>query len=199
MQDKLTWTDITLEKYLEIQAIRDIDNLNFMMELIKIVFNIDDPESLPYTEILQYSENLKFMSEPIKEIALKNYYIINRKKYFLDNDMINIKAQQVIDYRNYAKEENNIAKILSVFLIPEGHKYNDGYSIQQVQDDILSMNMVDVFSISNFFLKAWQTCLEVFQDYFKETVENSEKIPEETKKELMNQLKDLIPDLTFGR
>ena len=199
MQDKLTWADITLEKYLEIQALKTIDNIDFIVNLIKIIYNVEDPESLPYTDVLEYGDKLKFMSEAIKEVPLKDYYILNGNKYMLDIDMLNMKTQQVIDYRNYVKEENNFVKILSVFLIPEGHKYNDGYSIQDVQNDIMYMTMPDVFSISSFFLKAWQTCLTVFQDYFNETIENMEKIPEEKREMLKNQLKVLSPDLTFGQ
>lgn len=197
MQDNLSWSDVTLEQYMLIQEIKKQDSLDIMCELIKILFKIEDPESLAYTEFLKYTQQLEFMSKDIERIPLKDTYQINGRKYNLKNNVMQLTTSQVIDYRNYSKEDNHIAKILSVFLIPEGHTYNDGYDIEQVINDLLDLDIQTVVSILDFFTICWKEFIKVSVAYLTDQL-NLKTIPEEKKKEIQEKV-DLLQDLISSR
>lgn len=190
----LTWSDITLEQYMLIQEIKKQDSLDVMVELIKILFKIEDPESLAYTEFIKYSDRLKFLGKEITRVPLKDKYEINNNTYILENNVMLLSTSQVIDYRNYAKEDNHIAKLLSVFLIPEGHKYNDGYDIEQVVNDILDLDVQTVISMLDFFTTCWKEFIKVSVAYLTDQL-NLKTIPEEKKKEIQEKVV-LLQDLT---
>lgn len=194
MQDKLSWENITLEKFLEIQAIKELDPINITAQIIKILFNIEHPEELSYTDFLKYSEELKFLSKEIKRVTLKDTYQINGTTYRLENNVMLFMTQQVIDWRNYSKEDNNMNKLLSVVMVPDGHKYNDGYSIEKVQDDMLDLDMSTVISLMDFFQKCWVEFIKVSRDYLTSQLD-LKTIPEEKKKEIQEKV-DLLQDLT---
>ena len=193
----LSWSDITLEQYMLIQEIKKQDSLDIMVELIKILLKIEDPEELPYTEFLKYTQQLEFMSKEIEKVPLKDTYQINGRNYKLENNVMLLSTSQVIDYRNYAKEDNHIAKLLSVFLIPEGHKYNDGYDIEQVVNDILDLDIKTVISMLDFFTTCWKEFIKVSVAYLTDQL-NLKTIPEEKKKGIEEKkvlLQDLISSL----
>lgn len=190
----MNWSNITLEQYLEIQAIKEIDSMDVMVELIRILFKIEDPESLPYTEFIKYSQELSFMSKDIERVPLKDTYQINGRNYKLENNVMQLTTSQVIDYRNYSKEDNHIAKILSVFLIPEGHKYNDGYDIEQVINDLFDLDIQTVVSILDFFTICWKEFIKVSVAYLTNQLQTM-NLPEEKKKEIQEKV-DLLQGLT---
>lgn len=190
---ELSWSDVTLEQYMLIQEIKKHDSLDIMCEIIKILFKIENPEELPYTEFLKYSDKLKFLGNEIKRVPLKDKYEINGTTYILNNNVMLLTTSQVIDYRNYSKEDNNIAKILSVFLIPKNHRYNDGYDIEKVQNDILDLDIVTVISLMDFFQKCWSVFMKDSLTYLMDQLKKTE-IPEEKKKEIQEKV-ELLQDL----
>lgn len=179
----LSWSEITLEQFLEIQAIKDLDPINITEDIIKILFKIENPEELPYTEFLKYSEKIKFLGKEITRVPLKDKYEINNNTYILDNNVMTFMTQQVVDWRNYSKEDNNMHKLLSVVLVPEGHRYNDGYDIEKVQNDMLDLDMATVISLMDFFQKCWCHFIEVSLTYLMDQLKKTE-IPEEKRKEI---------------
>lgn len=69
-------------------------------------------------------------------------------------DLTKLTAAQYIDAQTYmAKGEDAMAEILSVALVPEGHKYNDGYDIVALQADIRdNLSVADTLALCAFFL-----------------------------------------------
>lgn len=69
-------------------------------------------------------------------------------------DLTKLTAAQYIDAQTYmAKGEEAMAEILSVALVPEGHKYNDGYDIVALQADIRdNLSVADTLALCAFFL-----------------------------------------------
>lgn len=193
----MNWSDITLEKFMEIQAIKEIDPINVTAQIIKILYGINDPESLPYTEFLKYSEDLKFLGKEIKRVPLKDTYQINGTTYVLENNVMTFMTQQVVDWRNYSKEENNMHKFMSVVMVPEGHKYNDGYDMEKVQNDMLDLDMSTVISLMDFFQKCWVEFIKVSRDYLTSQLEKTE-IPEEKRKEIEEKA-DLLQNMICSR
>ena len=98
---------------------------------------------------------------------------------------------QFVDYQNYSKENPvDISKCLSVFIIPKGHTYNDGYDLKQVQEDIKDLDMVTINTLAFFFKKLYILLLETTLLCLTQDMEKM-NIPTEKKEEILNQLKQI--------
>ena len=76
-------------------------------------------------------------------------------------DPAKITAAQFIDFQTLSKDvDTNPAAVLSVFLVPVGKTYNDGYDIAEVQraiEDLLSVQ--DAMELLAFFFSKFVACL----------------------------------------
>lgn len=153
----MKYNDLTVKQMLEIQAIEKTgDELNDNMNILTILFG-EDILSTPVVELKKMLSEIDLT--PVKS-NVQPKYIINGKCYALDTKM-DITTSQYIDYCNY-KKDNDIVKMLSVFLIPEGHTYNDGYDIFEVIKDIEDMKWVDAEAIGFFFIKRFALFTKIF-------------------------------------
>ena len=92
---------------------------------------------------------------------------------------------QFIDYQNYIKN-NRIEEILSCFFVPAGHSYNDGYDIEKVKKDLLSLKITDAYALAFFFELQLKMYCRLFHRYLlrsmkkakmsKETIEATKKL-----------------------
>ena len=67
--------------------------------------------------------------------------------------MQNLSTSQYIDFQQLADQSRDMpAEFLSVLLIPDGHRYNDGYNLEDVVKDIENyMNVEDCLALTAFF------------------------------------------------
>ena len=123
--------------------------------ITQLIYDINVLEK-PITEVKKYFNeiNLLLKTDIPKEVV-QDTYIINNVKYKLFKDVEKISTAMFIDYSNYVQNNFNINKyneFLSIFLIPEGHTYNDGYDIRKVQNDIDNhLSITSAYSIASFF------------------------------------------------
>lgn len=65
---------------------------------------------------------------------------------------------QWVDYQQFLRQgaEEHMTDTLSVALVPDGKKYNEGYDIAQLRKDIAEkMSMADALAVCFFFQKKW--------------------------------------------
>lgn len=126
---KKTWADITLEDFKEIKNIMEIQDEYTIYNLIDYIYKVDSSK-MDITKLYKY--NVDFLSEPVpvKDIKIKEKYTINGRKYISSVNLTKVITSQFIDFTNYVRQSpDDFEKILSVFFIPEGHEYNDGYDM----------------------------------------------------------------------
>ena len=181
MKSKITtWEDITLDQYLQIYQLVDVEGMDEMVyaELLKVVCG-EEVEDLTLPEYKKMFVHLNFLQLPIPEIKAKKEYILKGNKYKCDLDMAKITGSQYLDYSNYLKEKKgveNFSKLISVFLIPKGHKYNDGYDIDELIELIESdMKMIDVNAISFFLQRQYITSIGIITVYSIQTMKKMMK------------------------
>ena len=80
-------------------------------------------------------------------------------------------------------------KILSVFFIPEGHKYNDGYDMLQVITDIGELPIPVVESAAFFFERQLVKFMEIFQSYSIKRIKKT-KMPKEQKEKVIKIIQE---------
>ena len=175
-----TWEDITLDQYLQIYQLLQVDDKDEMVfiELLKVVVG-EDVEDLPLAKYKEQFIHLDFLKKEMPKVNIKKKYVIKGIKYICNPNLNAINGSQYIDYINYLKENKgveNFAKLVSVFLIPEGKKYNTDYDIDKLIEDIEEeMKIVDVNAISFFLQRQYNAYISIITVYSIQTMKKMMK------------------------
>ena len=180
------YNDLTIGKYMEVKAILDgevIDEYTTNIQLVAVLNDMTEDEvvNLGLVEYRKLNEKLVFLTEmPVQKMVADKYRIGG---YELDT-MLNVDAMtvsQYIDYQTFVKDTDKyLVEMLSIFLIPKGCKYNEGYDILDVQRAIRdNLSIVDAMALSAFFL-LW------FRSLTKATLTSLTKRLKKMKKQMKN-------------
>lgn len=162
---KINWSDITIARHKAILALYEkykdeLDDPMFIYELTAAAYGkptewIDD---MTISEANTYANTLEFIKTKPKVRLAKRSYNLRGHKYNVTYDMTSLSTSQYIDFQQLADQSREMpAEFLSVLLIPEGHKYNDGYDLKQVVSDIENyMNVEDCLALTAFFFNLLQ-------------------------------------------
>ena len=181
----LTWNDITYRTLLDIREASNIEDENErVFAIMEAVFG-EDVLDLPLKNFNEKCKELQFLQKEIPNDLHVKDIKVNGRSYYFDGLLGKITTAQYIDFQNYQKN-NDEQKSFSVFIIPKGHKYNDGYDIEQVFNDILDIPVPVLFSASFFFSRQFELFIRIFRRYSikqmkktglpKEAMENLEKV-----------------------
>lgn len=165
MKELKDWTDISLKQYYTIKELLEEPDEYTTYNIIDLLYSVDSV-NLPLTELKKYSSALEFLNKEVPVVNIKDKYNINGVVYNSNFNLTQVTAAQFIDYQNYIGTEH-FEDYLSVFFIPEGHKYNDGYDIDQVKKDILELDFPTVKSVAFFFTIFLAKLQNSFLSYLK--------------------------------
>ena len=190
------WKDITLKKFYQIQDLLEEPDEYTTFNLLDLIYDIDSA-NMTIQEIAKYNNALDFINKEVPVVNLKDKYEINGTIYNSNYNLSMVTAAQFVDYQNYIKD-NKWEDFLSVFFIPEGHKYNDGYDLNKVKEDLLQLDFPTVKSIGFFFTLQCEAFLHHFLLSLKTTVKKM-NISKEKKKEIIDQINkaDLVSLASF--
>lgn len=144
----MNWKDVSTEKYIQIENIYNTENdiIDKTVAIISILFDIDYDNNMSLQDYYNYLNQITFLKEPIPTADVKKQY----GNYSLDKNLSNITLTQFIDFKTYALQ-NDIIGCISVFLIPTGCKYLEGYNIEEIKDFVGKMSIIECLSIYQFF------------------------------------------------
>ena len=199
------WENITIEKYYNIKDILDDetdDDITKNVKLVAVITDKDEDEvwNMDLTQAGEYISRLQFLNKfelpknPNMKIKLPNYDLVVMK------DVTKINVAQYVDFQNFIKIplREGMEKILSIFLIPEGCKYNEGYDIIDLQKVIReNMSFRVAEGLLSFFLNRYGRSLVHSLTYCKHQMkkmkdkEMMEKL-EKTQKEITQRLDSLM-------
>lgn len=168
------------------------------MMLVQQIYGVN-PYNMPYQQFSHYLNGVAdLLKYEIPSTKIYDKYEINGVVYVLNPNISDMTTAQYVDFRKYASEDmsvNNFNNILSIFLIPEGREYNDGYDINKVKSDIDNhMTIVDANSIAVFFYQEQKRFLRYLLKYFKYKMKRMKKITKEERQmldQVMNNLEVL--------
>lgn len=146
----LRWNDIKYRTLLDIREAANIEDENERVYAIMEAVFGEDVLNLPLKDFNEKCKELQFLQKEIPNDLHVKDIKVNGREYYFDGILGKITTAQYIDFQNYQKN-NDEQKSFSVFIIPKGHKYNDGYDMDQVFKDILDMPVPVLFSASFFF------------------------------------------------
>lgn len=146
------WDDISLRDFIKIKGFIDQDNEDAVFDILQIIYKDIDIESLNINDFSKFKNSLNFLTEDIKRTPIRKIYQLGKTKYKPQLDLTSLSVSQFIDYQNYCKQKSpKYEDLLSVFIMPDGHSYNDGYDIEKTKEDILDLKMTDVMTMIFFF------------------------------------------------
>ena len=158
----MTWKDITIEKYERIARLQseNLGEIDLIAAVIAVLdgVTVKSVEEMPYAALLLKARGLRFLnSNPLPSIVKKTY-TLDGKKYNTTLNPAELTTAQYIDFQVRAADApNDLAGLLSVLLIPEGCKYNEGYSSDDVREAIYKhMPIEDAMGLSAFFFALWK-------------------------------------------
>ena len=181
----MMWNDIKYRTLLDIREAANIKDENERVYTIMEAVFGEDVLDLPLKDFNEKCKELQFLQKEIPNDLHVKDIKVNGREYYFDGLLGKITTAQYIDFQNYQKN-NDEQKSFSVFIIPKGHKYNDGYDMDQVFKDILDMPVPILFSASFFFSRQFELFIRIFRRYSikqmkklglpKEAMENLEKV-----------------------
>lgn len=165
---KTRWRDVTINEYNRINEIisSDISDAEKDVALLAIMCDVSEDEiwELGIDEVRSLRAQMMF----IEKMPATDNVGIQWKRITVGDfecevvqDLSKMTYAQFVDFQQYiADEKNNKAQILSVFLIPKGHKYGDGYDMVRLQQQIGDEISIDIYrQVWFFFLKKYQALL----------------------------------------
>lgn len=199
---KSNWNELTVNEFIQLEQLlkADIPESYRTAHVIALLDNksLDEVENLPISTFMSLAENLSFIQTQPKYNDIQKEYIINNHIYELKSEIPSITTAQYIDYQNYSKE-GDLTKLLSVWVIPKGHKYNDGYDMIEVIQDMGHMLLQDAMGICFFFPKQLAASVLIIQQSLKQNLKElkMKKIPDKKIKEMETLLSNLASQYWF--
>ena len=199
---KSNWNELTVNEFIQLEQLlkADIPESYRTAHVIALLDNksLDEVENLPISTFISMAENLSFIQTQPKYNDIQKEYIINNHIYELKSEIPSITTAQYIDYQNYSKE-GDLTKLLSVWVIPKGHKYNDGYDMIEVIQDMGHMLLQDAMGICFFFPKQLAASVLIIQQSLKQNLKElkMKKIPDKKIKEMETLLSNLASQYWF--
>jgi len=197
-----SYKDLTIKKYQEIRQILADDGgeLNIQSRIIACLtdMELDAVLNLSLTKYNEYVQKSSFlMDKPVINKHVPSKIVINGKEYVLTKNVNKLTASQYIDYQNYIAEKDNekyLANIIACFLVPKGMKYNDGYDVLDVAEEIAeNLSIQDAMDICFFFRRKYLNSIKLTLTYLGLRVRMMKAKDPETK-EKMKQVNKMIAE-----
>ena len=164
---------LTIEKHKQIQKLLKDNNIEDMQAVqaewlaIYADTDVDSIMNYPvtkYHKLLERFYNDYFTDFSKAEPKIKDKYTAGDMVLVPMLDFTQITVAQMMDFSVLSTDPvENIEKLLAIFLIPKGKKYNDGYDLLEVQKAILKMSFNELSPLLAFFLKWFTGCRQAIQ------------------------------------
>ena len=196
--NKYSWNHITGEQYWEIFDIlnSEASDMQKQAELIALIEDVDIDTIL--------NMNMNDVAAKINKLVFLNKFELDKHynprkikvgdvEYNVYPDLTNLNVAQFMDYQTFITKpfRESYDKILSIFIIPTGHNYNEGYDILDVQKMIReNMSWVNIQSLLNFILVKYVKSYMRIQAYLTKKIrKEKDQIKRDT---LMRKLETMI-------
>ena len=166
-----SFNKLTLGKYDEIKTISQDETLEEVDRVVGIISVLTD-----------VSEEEFLSAEAFNPGRMAKKYVIGGMELIPVTDFRKLETCQYLDFQTYAGDlDNHMVELISVLLVPKGHRYNEGYDILEVQQAIRDgMTVTEGVSVVTFFLTLFKGLIKDSLDYSKEMAKG---IKDKTKRE----------------
>lgn len=157
----MSWYDVTVDQFQRMKGL-DMNDFDNQIEAASILLGINC-DDMQWKDFCKELKKLEFLNEEMPKTIIRKSYTLNGRKYNCLPSLQELTVTRYMDFTTLTKE-GDMVKILGVFLIPEGKEYGT-YDLDEVYEDIRTMNIVEASGIYNFFLLEFRVCISTLQDY----------------------------------
>ena len=158
------WRDLPLGVYLDILDIQrtEQDELARQAAILAALtgMNASDVLQLPLDEYKRLRAASEFLGQECPDDLVRTADRYDCPPFTLVpvKDYDKLTVAQYVDFQTFAQEpEAHLPELLSVFLVPEGHRYMEGYEAKDVQASIRDwLNVADALGLAARFF-AWSS------------------------------------------
>lgn len=158
------WEEVSLKKFQALNTFIMSDvkmtDLDRSIEIYSLLTDNPDEarDALLNMTVDQLSAELSkihFIVNKYKSKVPETEYDIDGNKYTVQLNLRNMTAAQYIDFQNFYKDyKKNQKYIFLCFLIPKGKKYNEGYDVMELADELYDKIPITIVTdIMVFFCK----------------------------------------------
>ena len=185
---ELNWYNIDLKTFKELQTVLEIkDETERVIAMAELILG-EEVTDLPLREFNEQLKKLEFLTTEVPESIPPKKVEINGRIYDVTSLLGNITTAQYLDFMNHIKS-NDTARMLSAFVVPKGHKYNDGYDMQEVITDMEDLPIPVANSITSFFTAQFAKFIKIFQSSSIKKVKKDKTLSKEDKERIINLIK----------
>lgn len=208
---KDSWNKITVADYDRIISFTEDESLapiEIDIKVLSVLCDVAEDEIWNMTpgEVGQLRQGMKFLNNFDFPKKLRSQKItINGEQYEIQADVSKFTVAQYVDFQQLWKDRDKQKGVmLSVFIVPRGKKYNEGYNATELADTLYnSVSIVDYNTICFFFLKELRTSIEaslLSSIWMLERMMKKEKNPEkkEEMKKAIAGLREKISSFGFA-
>lgn len=157
---KLDWKDLTVEDQIKIKEIGELQTVgeeekNMMVASLLAEIPYEEMLMMPLDKVRDIMDNTDFLFTKPEPSKARRKYELNGRKYKLFKDPGEMTVAQYITFQQIHQDgfDKRPLEMLALFLIPEGHQYNDGYDMEEVMDDMKDMKITDALGVCRFFTR----------------------------------------------
>lgn len=155
------YNDLSLGRYMKIDKIlrTPAEEIDKQVQIVAILADMNEKDvlTLPLADYASMAAQVAFLGtycEPEQTdpeaMDLNGMHLVPTK------DLTKIITAQYVDFQVFSKDfPSTLPELLSVFLVPEGKTYNEGYDVADVQKAVLEMPLPKAMGLSAFFFKSF--------------------------------------------
>lgn len=201
-----SYDKLTIGKYRELIKLEKEDDMTYGLQILSVLSDIseDDLMNMPLDEFSSMMAKTKFLYKEIEKLDynhLGKTLTINGKKYEIIKSARKMTAGQYIDYKNYISNENLmdvLPYIMTVFVIPKGHKYCDDYDAEDLANEFNEyMDIKTALCISDFFRHQSALWIQSSMLYLEWTMKRTLK--REKNQEMKEKLTEALNQIAYLR
>ena len=194
---KRSWNDITVKDFQAIYKLNKEDPEEKMLCLIALVNGLDmeDVYTMPISKLEKHFSDIDFLTREPRIPLMKPSYTLNGTKYNVHaGEML---TMQYIDFKQMLDTYyENLPRFLTIFLIPDGHKYGDGYDLGKAAQDISTMSITDARAVASFFLTAYGMLTGIFlRSSVRRLKRQARRCKDPKEKEMLMQAAEMAKNL----
>ena len=149
---------LPLGLFMELDAINrsDAEDLDKQVSIIARLAGLDERDvlDLPLADYSALAAKTDFLRHECPAATAPSRLISGDFVLVPTKDFTQITTAQYVDFQTFSKKGiDALPDLLSVLLIPEGHKYNDGYDIAKVKETVLELPLPAALGLSAFFFE----------------------------------------------
>ena len=150
------YNTLTLGLYLDIDAVlqSDAEDIDKQVRIIALLDGTT-PEAvleLPLKEYAAKAAATDFLCHDCPPVSAPSRVIYGDLVLIPTKDFTNITTAQYVDFQTFSKGGTaKLPELIAVLLVPEGHKYNDGYDVAQVVRVVRDLPLPEALGLNAFF------------------------------------------------